>query len=73
MNGLELNTNRPVWVDYLMIIVGTFMMGFAIKAIYDPISLVTGGFTGLAIVVKDATQRAFGGNGIPLSAIIKML
>lgn len=66
MNGLELNTNRPVWLDYLMIIIGTFMMGFAIKVIYDPISLVTGGFTGLAIVVKDATQRAFGGHGIPL-------
>lgn len=66
MNSLELETNRPIWLDYLMIIVGTFLMGFAIKTIYDPISLVTGGFTGIAIIVKNATKNLFGGDGIPL-------
>ena len=30
---------RPVWVDYTMIIVGAFIMGFAIKNMYDPVNL----------------------------------
>ena len=37
---------RPVWVDYTMIIVGAFIMGFAIKNMYDPVNLVTGGVSG---------------------------
>lgn len=51
--------------DYLLIILGTALMGASIQSIYDPIGLVTGGFTGLAIVVKDVTERLFSG-GIPL-------
>lgn len=38
--------------DYILIILGTFIMGFAIKNIYDPVGLVTGGFTGIAIILK---------------------
>lgn len=38
--------------DYILIIMGTFIMGFAIKNIYDPVGLVTGGFTGIAIILK---------------------
>ena len=30
---------RPVWVDYTMIIIGAFIMGFAIKNMYDPVNL----------------------------------
>ena len=26
--------NRPVWVDYLLILLGAFIMGFAIKNMY---------------------------------------
>ncbi|MCD8224513.1 MAG: YitT family protein [Clostridiales bacterium] len=39
--------------DYALIIIGAFIMGFAIKNIYDPAGLVTGGFSGIAIIVKD--------------------
>lgn len=44
---------RPVWVDYTMIIVGAFIMGFAIKNMYDPVNLVTGGVSGVAIIMKE--------------------
>ncbi|MCI8727454.1 MAG: YitT family protein [Hungatella sp.] len=50
---------RPVWVDYGLIVLGAFLMGFAIKNMYDPAGLVTGGVTGIAIIVKTLT-------GIPL-------
>lgn len=39
-------------MDYALIILGAFVMGFAIKNLYDPINLVTGGVTGIAIVMK---------------------
>ena len=50
---------RPVWSDYIMIIAGAFIMGFAIKNMYDPAGLVTGGVSGIAIIIKSLT-------GIPL-------
>lgn len=52
-------------VDYGLIAVGTALMAFAISSIYDPAGLVTGGFSGLAIIIKDLTRGAIEG-GIPL-------
>lgn len=43
---------RSEWVDSVIIIIGSFLMGFAIKNMYDPVSLVTGGVSGIAIIVK---------------------
>jgi len=43
---------KMVLRDYIMIILGTFIIGFAIKNIYDPVGLVTGGVTGIAIILK---------------------
>ena len=40
-------------VDYAMIVAGTFLIGFAIKNIYDPVSMVTGGVSGVAIIAKE--------------------
>lgn len=54
----------PIW-DYIFLIVGTGLLAFSIQCIYDPVSLVTGGFTGLAIVIKELTQDVIDG-GIPL-------
>ena len=50
---------RTAAADDLLIIVGSFIMGYAIKNIYDPASLVTGGASGAAIVLKELA-------GIPL-------
>ena len=53
-----MNKRTPM-ADYLMMIAGSFIMGFAIKNIYDPAGLVTGGVSGVAIIAKDIA-------GIPL-------
>ncbi len=50
---------RTPAADYILMILGSFIMGFAIKNIYDPAGLVTGGVSGLAIILKDQI-------GIPL-------
>ena len=50
---------RKAAMDYLLLIAGAFIMGFAIKNIYDPLNLVTGGVSGLAIVIKSKV-------GVPL-------
>ena len=44
---------RPVYVDYMLIVLGSFIIGFAIKNMYDPVNLVTGGASGLAIIMKE--------------------
>ena len=60
-----MNKRRSEWFSYLMIIVGSASFGVAIQNIYDPTGLVTGGFTGLAIIVKAITGQLMKG-GIPL-------
>lgn len=52
--------------DYLLITAGTALMAFAIASIYDPDGLVTGGFSGVAIMVKELTQAWIPG-GMPLA------
>ncbi len=49
---------RPLWVDVILMVVGTGLMGLAIQCIYDPVGLVTGGFTGVAIIAKYLTKGA---------------
>ena len=53
-----MNRRTPA-ADYIMMIFGSFIMGFAIKNIYDPAGLVTGGVSGIAIILKDLA-------GVPL-------
>lgn len=50
---------HSVFTEYLLIVIGAFVMGFAIKNMYDPINLVTGGVSGLAIIAKSLA-------GVPL-------
>lgn len=50
---------RTAAMDYALMVAGAFIMGFAIKSIYDPLNLVTGGVSGLAIIFKSQL-------GIPL-------
>lgn len=51
--------------DYMMIIIGTGILAFGIACFYDQVGLVTGGFSGLAIVIKHITSVFIEG-GIPL-------
>ena len=64
MDGVG-NNKKNVVEAYIKIVIGTGIMGLAIKCIYDPISLVTGGFTGVAILVKKLTE-AFVAGGFSL-------
>ena len=50
---------------FLNIVLGTGIMALGILCIYDQVGLVTGGFTGLAIVVRSVSQEWIPG-GIPL-------
>lgn len=52
-------------MDYLFMVAGTGLMALAINSLYDPIGLVTGGFTGIAIIIKGMTSSLMEG-GIPL-------
>ena len=52
--------------DILLIIIGTGLMAFAVASIFDPVSLITGGFSGLAIIIRQLSSQLIPG-GIPLS------
>lgn len=54
-----MSRKRSACAEYLLIIAGAFVMGFAIKNMYDPVGLVTGGVSGIAIIVKNLA-------GVPL-------
>ena len=56
---------KNMYKGYLRILLGTAVMAFAIKCIYDPVGLVTGGVSGLAIIVKNM-GKALTGQEIPL-------
>lgn len=56
---------RTVWMDYICIILGTGLIAMSVQFVYDPINLVTGGFSGLAIIIKAVTESFIKG-GIPL-------
>lgn len=51
--------------DYILLIVGTGLLASSIQCVFDPIGLVTGGFSGIAIIVKALTEDLISG-GIPL-------
>lgn len=51
--------------EYLFIIIGTMLLAFGIINFYDSSGLVTGGFTGISIMIKGMSEPVFG-FGIPL-------
>ena len=58
---------NPKVKDILLVIAGTFLVSIAINMVYDPLGMVTGGVTGLAIIIKSLTAEAnIVPGGIPL-------
>ena len=53
------------YMDYILIVAGTALMALAINVVLEPAGLVTGGFSGLAIIIKSLTEGLMAG-GIPL-------
>lgn len=64
MNQISRKKRSP-WFLILVITAGTGLLAFAIKCIFDQVGLVTGGFTGIAILLKALTDMFYKG-GIPL-------
>lgn len=65
---MELNkSNRKLYLikKYLIILAGAVLMALAINLIFEPMELVTGGVSGLAIVIKYLTSTLIEG-GVPL-------
>lgn len=58
--------SRTIIKEYLMITIGTALIAFSVASIYDPSGFVTGGFSGLAIIVKQLTEELVPG-GVPLA------
>lgn len=48
---MDLKRKSPAF-EYAVILLGAFIMGFAIKNIYAPVNLVTGGVSGIAIILR---------------------
>jgi uncharacterized membrane-anchored protein YitT (DUF2179 family) len=61
----EMTAHKSMLWDYFVMLAGTAMMAVAIDSLYDPMNLVTGGVTGLAILVKAVSNGIIEG-GIPL-------
>ncbi len=62
---MSFNRAKPWYVDYILIVIGTGLMALAINSIFDASGLVTGGFSGIAIIIKAWTENIIEG-GIPL-------
>lgn len=57
--------NQSKLRDILFVLSGTFLMSVAVNMVYDPLGMVTGGVTGIGIVVKHLTQEWIR-DGIPV-------
>lgn len=62
---MKLLSKRRLYVNYLMTAAGTGCMALGIQWFFDPSGLVTGGFTGIAIIVRQMSLTITEG-GIPL-------
>lgn len=57
---MELKKSVNLFIrNFLKIIIGTFCMAFAVNFIYEPAGMVTGGVSGLAIVIKKMSGLLF--------------
>ena len=62
---MKITGKEPWYLEYLLIIIGTGLMATAITSCFDAAGMVTGGFSGIAIIVKAGTKGLYG-NGVPL-------
>lgn len=62
---MKIKNKKLFFKKYITILVGAILMAVSINVIYEPMGLVTGGLSGLAIVVKYLTENTISG-GIPI-------
>ncbi|MBP1753957.1 MAG: hypothetical protein H6Q59_355 [Firmicutes bacterium] len=59
------NKNILIMRKYFIILIGSFLMALGVNLVYEPMGLVTGGVSGLAIIVKYLTRGIVDG-GVPV-------
>lgn len=62
---MEIVSKRSKAAEYLLVILGVFLMAVGVNVVYEPVGLVTGGISGLAIIIKEFS-RGFMEGGIPV-------
>lgn len=62
---MEIMSKRSKLEEILLIVIGVFLLAASVNMVYEPIGMVTGGVSGLAIVIKHYTQGILHG-GIPI-------
>ena len=66
MSGRKIrNKNIVVFRKYMTIIVGAILMALSVNLVFEPMGLVTGGVSGLGIVIKKLTEGIVDG-GLPI-------
>ncbi len=60
------------WISYLLVTAGTFFMAAGINIIYEPLSMVTGGFSGIGIIVKKVMEHS-GNISVPVGVTNMLL
>ncbi len=63
---LVISQGRKIYKDYILIVLGTFLLALSINVFYEPFDLVTGGVSGLGIIIKSISEGIWKG-GIPIS------
>lgn len=56
---------KSKFTNYAMMIIGTVFIAMAVNIVYEPLGMITGGVTGVAIVIKYFTEPFIDG-GIPV-------
>ena len=56
---------KEVVRDYILLVAGSGLIALAVQAVFDPMGMVNGGFTGLGIIIRRTTTGLVSG-GIPL-------
>ena len=46
---------KEVVRDYILLIAGTGLIALSVQAVFDPMGMVTGGFTGIGILLRRVT------------------
>ncbi len=63
---MEIIHHRGKAFDVLLVAAGTLLMAAGVNMVYEPMELVTGGLSGLAIVIQNLTAGLTGKAGIPI-------
>lgn len=61
----KVNILKNSRLNFLKTLLGVFLAAFAVKVMYEPVNMVTGGFSGFAIIIKELTAGESMG-GIPV-------